>query len=347
MAPVGLPKHFGQVSLTHNTTNEVEDSERKQRSMTSSLRIGQRALFSVALFVIALSQAQGCAGTSRPNSQGASGGTTGNGLGGAAGTSASSASGGSNASGGNYAAGGVTGGNQDAAKDTPPDEASPPDGAQEIGFITWTYNETPMGLYVPAPTGKPLPVVMFLHGHDGDPVYSDFWLISAVNTLEPCAVFLPTAPPLDDMGADWGGTYDTWGLRPAMIDALAELDRLLEQYGFDTNRQYLYGESMGGEGVYKLLVEYPTRFAGAVAAAGYTLDTGASQMAQTPLWIFHGSEDSISPVENDRAIYQSILNAGGTQVKYTEYVGLDHVPGIEQARLEPGLLEWLLAQRRN
>jgi predicted peptidase len=188
---------------------------------------------------------------------------------------------------------------------------------------------------------------MFLHGHDGDPVYPEFWLIPAVNAIEPCAVFLPTAPPLDDMGADWGGTYDDWGLRPAMINALAELERLIGQYGFDTKRQYLYGESMGGEGVYKLLVEFPTRFAGAVAAAGYTLDIGASEMAQTPLWIFHGSGDSISPVENDRAIYQSIHDAGGTQVKYTEYPDLEHVPGIEQARVEPGLFEWLLAQHRN
>jgi predicted peptidase len=199
-----------------------------------------------------------------------------------------------------------------------------------------------MGLYVPAPTGRPLPVVMYLHGCHNDPVYSEYWLIPAVNAIEPCAVFLPTAPPLDDMCADWGGTYDTSGLRPAMINALAELDRLIGQYGFDSKRQYVYGESMGGEGVYKLLVEFPTRFAGAVAAAGYPLDVGASQMAQTPLWIFHGSDDSLSPVENDRAIYRSILDAGGTQVKYTEYPGLDHVPAIEQARREPGLFEWLL-----
>ena len=300
--------------------------------MTSPLRIGQRALSSVALFVIASGDVQGCAGTSTRDSQGSGGGTTSASLGGTAGTLASGANGGSQAT------GGVAGGRQDAA---------PPDGAQKIGFTTWTYKETPMGLYVPAPTGKPLPVVMFLHGHDGDPVYPDFWLISAVNAIEPCAVFLPTAPPLDDMGADWGGTYDSWGLRPAMIDALAELDRLIGQYGFDSKRQYLYGESMGGEGVYKLLVEFPTRFASAVAAAGYTLDTGASQMAQTPLWIFHGSDDSINPVENDRTIYQSILDAGGTQVKYTEYPGLDHVPSIEQARSEPGLFDWLLAQRRN
>jgi len=131
-----------------------------------------------------------------------------------------------------------------------------------------------------------------------------------------------------------------------MVNALAELDRLIEDYGFDTQRQYLYGESMGGEGVYRLLADFPGRFAGAVSVAGYTLNTAATEMAQTPLWIFHGAADSINPVANDRAIYQAILDAGGDQVQYTEYPDLDHVPAIERARLEPGLLDWLLAQRR-
>ena len=296
-------------------------------SKISSFRTALGALLGVALLVIASVQVQGCTNTAGTPDSAATGG--------------SSASGGVHSTGGAHATGGATGGSQGAG------DASLPDGGPQTGFITWTYNDTPMGLYVPAPTGRPLPVVMYLHGCHNDPVYSEYWLIPAVNALEPCAVFLPTAPPLDDVCADWGGTYDASGLRPAMINALAELDRLIGQYGFDTKRQYLYGESMGAEGVYKLLVQFPTRFAGAVAAAGYTLDTGASQMAQTPLWIFHGSDNSINPVENDRAIYQSILDAGGSQVKYTEYPGLDHVPGIEQARMEPGLFQWLLVQRRN
>jgi predicted peptidase len=103
---------------------------------------------------------------------------------------------------------------------------------------------------------------------------------------------------------------------------------------------------MGGEGVYKLLVTYPDRFAGGVAVAAYTLDTGADLMAETPLWIFHGSEDTISGVSNARDIYQSILDVGGSQVFYTEYEGLDHNPSISQASSEPGLLEWLLEQSR-
>jgi predicted peptidase len=202
-------------------------------------------------------------------------------------------------------------------------------------------------MYVPAPTGKPLPIVMFLHGCTGDPIDPSFWMIAALNNIEPTALLLPFRPADEDTTCSaWGGTYDD-SERPGLIDARAQLDRVIAERGFDSKRQYVYGESMGGEGVYRLLMDWPTRFAGAISVSGYTVDTGAEQMAQTPLWIVHGSEDTTSPVESDRTIYQSILDAGGTQVKYTEYPGLDHVPAIEQARTDPAFIEWLLAQRRN
>lgn len=212
-------------------------------------------------------------------------------------------------------------------------------------FITWTYNETPMALYIPKSTGKPLPLVMYLHYCTGNPLYEDFWIIPSLNAIEPCFVFLPTAIPIENNCADWGGTYDE-SLRPAMLNALRELDSILRGTAIDKNRQYLYGESMGGEGVYRLLMDFPTRFAGAVSVVGYTKDRGAESMAQTPLWIIHGEKDGTNPVENDRIIYQSILDAGGTMVKYTEYPDLDHVPAMEKARIEPDLFTWLLSNKR-
>jgi predicted esterase len=224
-------------------------------------------------------------------------------------------------------------------------DAGVPDGGQQPEFITWTYNGQPVGLYLPAAADDPLPVVMFLHGYTNDPIASPPWIIDAINTIEPCAVFVPFRPEAEGASA-WGGTYDP-ELRSSMVDALAELDRVIDEQSFDTQRQYLYGESMGAEGVFMLLVEFPTRFAGAVAVAGYTLDTGASEMAQTPLWILHGSDDTVNPTASSQTIYASILEAGGTQVTYTEYPGLEHSPAIVRAREEPGLLEWLLAQRRN
>lgn len=239
----------------------------------------------------------------------------------------------------------VKGPSPDAAPAVKPD-AAPADSSPQTGFSTWTYQGAPMGLYVPASSGKPLPVVMYLHACHNDPVSPSYWIIDALNAVEPVAVFLPTAPPaIDFTCADWGGTYDQ-ALRPNMQNALAELNRLMTEYKFDTSRQYVYGESMGGEGVFRLVADFPTRFSGAVSAAGYTENKGAAQMAQTPLWIFHGDADTISPVANDQAIYQAILAAGGTVVKYTEYPGLDHVPGIERARTEPGLFTWLLSNVR-
>ncbi|NLG16137.1 MAG: hypothetical protein GX556_02265 [Fibrobacter sp.] len=216
-------------------------------------------------------------------------------------------------------------------------------------FITWSFEGTPMGLYLPDQTaGEPLPIVMFLHGCHNDPVIQYHWIITALNEIEPCAVFLPTAPETENTPyscADWGGTYDSQ-LRPQMINALAELDRLIELHGFDTKRQYIYGESMGGEGVFRLIMDFPERFAGAVSAAGYTLDTGAAQMTKTPLWIAVGTDD-LDVVGSSRAIYNSIVNAGGSAVEYTEYQGLGHVAGIEQARGEPQILQWLLSQNRS
>ena len=227
----------------------------------------------------------------------------------------------------------------------PAADAGVPDSGQQPEFITWTYNGQPVGLYLPDAAGSPLPVVMFLHGYTNDPITSPPWIIDAVNAIEPCAVFVPFRPEEEGASA-WGGTYDS-ELRSSMVDALAELDRVIEEQSLDTQRQYLYGESMGAEGVFMLLVQFPTRFAGAVAVAGYTLDTGASEMAQTPLWILHGSADTVNPTSSSQTIYASILEAGGTQVTYTEYPDLEHSPAIVRARTEPGLLEWLLAQRRD
>lgn len=215
-------------------------------------------------------------------------------------------------------------------------------------FVTWTYKEAPMGLYLPAPLEESIPVVMFLHGCHNDPVHPGHWIIQALNDVEPTAVFLPTAPetPGESSCADWGGTYDA-KIRPQMQDALHELDSLLEVFGLDAARQYLYGESMGGEGVYRLLMDFPTRFAGAVTVAGYTVNRGAAQMAKTPLWIAIGSADELSPVADTRAIVAAIEEAGGTRMKYTEYPDLGHVPAIETARTDSAYLTWLLGQRRS
>lgn len=220
----------------------------------------------------------------------------------------------------------------------------PPEGTLSQ-FLTWSYKNANMGLYLPPSTVENPPIVMYLHYCSGNPVSESFWIVPALNAIEPSAVFLPTIGEVNTQYpcSDWGGTYDT-ALRSNMINALHELDSLIDVHGLNSSRIYLYGESMGGEGVYKLLMDFPHRFAGAIIASGYTENKGAAQMASTPLWIFHGSNDVTAGVSNARTIYQSIQDAGGALVKYTEYEGLDHVAAMNKAQSEAGALEWLLSK---
>ena len=214
--------------------------------------------------------------------------------------------------------------------------------------VTWTNtNGELFALYTPAaPEGASVPVVMYLHGYTEDPINNPPWFINSLNAIEPCAVFLPYRSSSEGASA-WGGTYDV-GLRQSMIDTLAEFDALIQTHNLNSCRQYICGDSMGGEGVLKLLVEYPNRFAGAVSVAGYTVTAGADamaiEMAKTPLWLIWGAADTDLNVQ-DLNIYNLIVASGGTHVKMTEYPGLGHVESIYAAQSEPGLCAWLLAQR--
>lgn len=295
-----------------------------------------------------MSGAGGGAGADAPDTAGAAGSagvvTAGSG---ATETSGASGNGGASAAGTDGTGALPAGGANDGGATGDGGDYPLPVDAGQTGFMTWTYNGQPVGFYLPPPTDEPLPIVMFLHGCRNDPVTANWWIIDALNQVEPCAVLLPYRPADESPTCSaWGGTYDD-DLRPAMVDALAGLDSVVARYGLDSQRQYLYGESMGAEGVLQLLAHFPTRFAGAVVVAGYTLDQGAEQMAQTPLWLIHGSADTTNLPGSIETIYQSILDVGGTLAKLTLYQGLEHSPAIVAARSEPGLLDWLLAQRHD
>jgi predicted peptidase len=214
------------------------------------------------------------------------------------------------------------------------------------GLVVAREGAMDYGLYVPAvaDANRNLPLVLYLHGFTEKPLANQPWQVEALQKLETCFVLIPTCP--EDQGASaWGGTYDA-DLRPSMVTVLALLDRIVQERPVDPARVYVYGGSMGGEGVFMLLAKEPDRFAGAISVAGYTLEKGADAMARTPLWILHGSADTVNATDSSRKIYAAIQAAGGTRVRYTEYPGVDHMTIWDLVRREPDLLDWLLAQRR-
>lgn len=222
-------------------------------------------------------------------------------------------------------------------------------------FETWSTPSQNYALYVPARSGeKPLPVVMYLHpaGDNPNPGYRTFWIIDALNAIEPCAVYIPHHPyNVLDQGAGWGGTYDA-ELRDSLKEAFSELDKKIAKHKLDADRQYAYGDSMGGEGVVQLAAKLPGRFAGLVSVAGYAERRGVKEIAQTPLWMLYSKGDMDWNVSSSlRNLYAAILEAGGTSTRVTEYdsqsTGMDaHMYAIYTARGDPEVLQWLLKQRK-
>jgi predicted peptidase len=235
----------------------------------------------------------------------------------------------------------------------------------ETGFldraVTVAGHEYPYQVYVPRDydAGARWPVILFLHGAGergedgvfqtavglGDAIRRDAARWRAI-------VVLPQSP-----------RDSLWTGRPAEA-AMAALDRTLAELSADPDRVYLTGLSMGGNGTWYLAYRHPERFAAVVPICGWVAaDVGlparaavvpaedgepfaalARRLKDVPVWIFHGEVDPVVPVEESRKA-AAALEAVGGDVRYTEFLGVDHFSWDPAYRsVEFGT--WLFAQRR-
>ena len=64
-------------------------------------------------------------------------------------------------------------------------------------------------------------------------------------------------------------------------------------------------------------------------------------LAPMPIWCFHGDADAVIKVDQTRAMVQALQAAGSTNLRTTEYAGVDH-NSWDRAYAEPDLPGWLL-----
>lgn len=206
---------------------------------------------------------------------------------------------------------------------------------------------------------KSYPLVVFLHGagergndnerqldHGGT-----LFLTDSIRKKFPAIVIFPQCPvdslwkvscPLD-LNPAYDPALNTSG--PTTPERLVKLlmDNLVERNIADNKRIYICGLSMGGFGVYDLVIHYPHYFAAAIAICGKAnVKLYPEKAASVPLWIFHGEADNVVPVQPDRDLYKALQIAGAKNVKYTEYPGVYH-NSWENAFAEPTLLTWLFS----
>ena len=127
--------------------------------------------------------------------------------------------------------------------------------------------------------------------------------------------------------------------------SLGLLDELLQNPNVDTSRIYVMGLSMGGMATYELLQRRPGVFAAAIPICGGGNTENAQLYAKnTPVWIFHGTDDRVIHPKYSIEMATAINEAGGSpRLNLYDKTGHD---SWTRAFAEPDFLSWLFSHRK-
>jgi predicted peptidase len=184
------------------------------------------------------------------------------------------------------------------------------------------------------------PVILYLHGRSlrGDDLSRLFryglprYLVEGRMTLP----FIVVAPQLPD-GQSWTD-----------VDRLAEiLEDVLARYPADRDRVYLTGYSMGGGGVWRMLLEHARLFAAAAPMAALTpapSEAWTRAVVRLPMRVFHGTADEAAPFPATETMVDH-LDRAGAPIELVRYPGARH-GDLTRVYAEAALYDWFLAHRR-
>lgn len=197
------------------------------------------------------------------------------------------------------------------------------------------------------------PLVVHFHGAGsrGDNNTSQLYLAKKVteggNAIKyPCFVFAPQCPADRKwVDVDWTALSHKMSVKPAeqMALAMAAIDEIIKNYPIDTARIYVYGQSMGGFATWDILCRRPDLFAAAVLVCGGGDKTHAKEIANIPVWIFHGVLDPTVKVQRSQDMLAGLKEAGGNP-KYTEYPKVKH--NAWSYSYSPKLFAWMFSQKK-
>lgn len=207
-------------------------------------------------------------------------------------------------------------------------------------------------LFVPLgyDANRKYPLLLWLHGGDGrgsdnvrqlnggNQIGTHFFAGKQVQLKFPMFVLLPQCPSNDNW-SDPDLNQPTKWLEMTMI-ALAEVQK---EFSIDPSRIYLAGQSMGGLGVWSTLQAYPGKWAAAVILCAYDNFTDIKILAQTPIWLFQGTDDDTVPLLLVQQMVKQLKKAHAN-LRYTEYPKTGH-DVWKKAFAEPDLLPWLSSQQ--
>ena len=235
------------------------------------------------------------------------------------------------------------------------------DGAAIDGFTGHEFRQEgqtmPYRLLAPEKleAGKRYPLILSMHGMGsiGDDNRKQLFLAGMVASRpevkrEQAFVLAPQCPTTDRWVkvASWNEETHVFAPEPtqAMKLAMAILDHVVSSYPIDPERIYVGGGSMGGFATWELLARRPGFFAAAFAICGGGCVAQADAIAKTPVWAFHGTDDTTVLLRNSQEMTAAVKKGGG-EVKFTEYPGVQH-DAWTPALKEPELFRWLFEHKK-
>lgn len=182
------------------------------------------------------------------------------------------------------------------------------------------------------------PLVVFLHGMgergDDGLLQTEVGIGPAIRKFPDryqCLVVMPQCP--DDT---------IWTAAEEHIEEAIE--ETMEDYDVDRDRVYLTGLSMGGFGTWHYGADNAEEFAALVPICGGGNVDDAEELADLPIWVFHGADDPVVSPEQSRTMFEAIKAEGG-DIRYTEFEDTGH-NSWDKAYQHPDLMDWLLEQER-
>ena len=101
-----------------------------------------------------------------------------------------------------------------------------------------------------------------------------------------------------------------------MRSALAILDQVIATYPVAIDQIYVTGLSMGGFGTWDALHRRPGKFAAALPLSGGGNKSQGASFKDVPIWLYHGSSDTVVPTRGSDEMQNAIVAAGGA-IEYT------------------------------
>jgi len=213
----------------------------------------------------------------------------------------------------------------------------------------------PYRLFMPrVPDQAQLPLIVHFHGAGswGDNNTAQLgqarrFGTSAWQSAHPCFVLAPQTPTGEKwVDLDWRKTDHAMPTEPTwqMATVIALTEKLIRELPIDPTGVYVNGQSMGGFATWDAISRWPSLFAAAVPVCGGGDPLQADKIKAIPVWAFHGAKDTVVPPDNSRRLVAALQQVGAT-IKYTEYPEVAH-DAWNYAYDEPGLRDWLFAQRK-